>query len=312
MKESILFIIGAGKTASSTLLGMLNCHPDIFLFYETDLYKNIPSKYSRRFLETYPDARYLMGHQDDVGVPYEQAREFLRRKGYDFKIIGDATHELDFSLDKLKKYRVIYIIRDIKTWLRKDGVVITYTSRKDIVPAARDYTISFLQSFLLPDILHIRMEDIIQDNQGVIDKMSGFLGIELNLGKWWEKIDKQGNPKKAQRWWEGHPSSLTEPKKVDVNIEIKSHTFWDTMLPIFNKYYQNLEKDFSPEEINHDVEELRKLNKLSPVGLTSIYSNYWRNTLVPKDNKKSAKEKLRHLIRRCIDKLHYEMIKLLR
>lgn len=312
MNQPILFIIGATKTASSTLLGMLNCHPDIFLFYETDLYKSQPSKYSRCFLETYPDARYLMGHQDDIGIPYKQAKNFLSGKGYEFKIIGDATHELDSNLDKLKKYKAIFIVRDIKTWLRKDAVVFAYSTKKDIIPAAVDYTVSFLQSFLLPDALRIRMEDIIQDNQGVINKISDFLGIELNLGKWWEKIDKQGYPKNAQRWWEGHPSSLVEPKKLDIKIEIKPHIFWDAILPIFDKYYQNPEKDFSQAEVGHDIEELKKLNKLSPVNLASIYSNYWSSALIPKDKKMSANEKLKHFIRKCINKLYYEIIKLLR
>lgn len=312
MEQLILFIVSAGQTASSTLLGMLNCHPDIFLFYETDLYKSEPSKYSRRFLETYPDARYFMGYQDDIGLPYKLAKDFLSSKGYGYKIVGDKIDGLDYNFDKLKKYKVIFIIRDIKTWLCKDAVVNNFTSRKDTIPVAVDYMVYFLQSFLLPDVLHVRTEDIIQDNQGVIDKISGFLGIELNLGKWWEKIDKQGNPKKAQRWWEGHPSSLVEPKKLDIKIEIKPHIFWDTILPIFDKYYQNLEKGFSPAEISRDVEEIKKLNKLSPVNLTSIYSDYWKDTLVPKDNKISVTSKLKLLTRRCVDKLYYEIIKLLR
>lgn len=312
MKQSILFIVSAGKTASSTLLGMLNCHPDIFLFYETDLYKSQPSKYSRRFLETYPDARYLMGYQDDIGIPYMRAKDFLSSNGYEFKIVGDKIDGLDYNFDKLKKYKVIFIVRDIKTWLCKDAVVDIYSTRKDIIPAAVDYTVYFLQSFLLPDVLHIRMEDIIRDNQGVINKVSDFLGMELNLGKWWEKIDKQGNPKKAQRWWEGHPSSLIEPKKLDTTIEIKPHTFWDTILPIFDKYYQNPERDFSQAEISYDIEELKKLNKLSPVGLTSIYSNYLSSTLIPKENKTSINKKLKYLIKKCIDKLYYETNKLLR
>ena len=312
MNQSILFIASAGQTASSTLLGMLNCHPDIFLFYETDLYKSLPSKYAKRFLETYPDARYFMGYYDDIGAPYKLAKDFLSRKGYEFKIVGDKIDGLDYNFDKLKKYKVIFIIRDIKTWLRKEGVASMYTAQKDIIPTVADYLAYFLHSFLLPDVLRIRTEDIIQDNQGVINKISDFLGMELNLGKWWEKIDKQGYPKKAQRWWEGHASSLVEPKKLDVKIEIKSHVFWDSILPIFNKYYQNLEKHFSEEEISQDLEELKKLGKMSPVSLASIYGNYWKDKLIPKDNKISANKKLKHLIRKCLDKLYYETSKLLR
>ncbi|MCP3924036.1 MAG: hypothetical protein GY714_15770 [Desulfobacterales bacterium] len=311
MKNSILFIIGATKTASSTLLGMLNCHPDIFLFYETDLYKRIPSKYSKRFLEKYPDARYFMGHQDDIGKPYKQAKDFFRKKGHEFKIIGDGTHELDSNLDKLKNYKAIFLIRDIQSWLYKDAVVIGYSSINDIIPAAVDYSVSFLQSFLLPDVLHISMEELILDNQNVINKVSDFIGLELNLGKWWEKIDKQGEPKNAQRWWEVHPSSLQKPKQLDIEIEIKTHKFWDTILPIFNKYYQHLEKGFSSEEIKHDIEELLKLRKLSPINLTNIYANYNKDIFFPKVKKQNMNEKLKNILRRCVNKLHRETIKLL-
>ena len=313
MKQSILFIVGATKTAGSALLGMLNCHPDIFLFYETDLYKSAPSKYSRRFLETYPDARYLMRHQDDIGIPYEQARNFLSGKGHEFKIVGDKIDGLDYNVDKLKKYKVIFIVRDIKTWLCKEAVVNSYTNKKDTIPAAIDYTAHFLQSFLLPDALRISMEDIIRDNQVIINKVSNFLGLEINLEKWWEKIDKQGYPKNAQRWWEGRANALIEPKELDVTVEIKPHAFWDIILPIFDKYYKNLEKNFSQEEISRDVEELNKLNKLSPVSLASVYNNYYYNSVVtPNNNKMSAAKKLKCLIRKIVDKLYYETIKLLR
>jgi len=108
MNQSILFIASAGQTASSTLLGMLNCHPDIFRFYEADLYKSLPSKYAKRFLETYPDARYFMGYYDDIGAPYKLAKDFLSRKGYEFKIVGDKIDGLDYNFDKLKKYKVIF------------------------------------------------------------------------------------------------------------------------------------------------------------------------------------------------------------
>ena len=50
-KENLLFIVGAHKTATSTLVGMLNCHPDIFILYETALNQSLISRHGRRFLK---------------------------------------------------------------------------------------------------------------------------------------------------------------------------------------------------------------------------------------------------------------------
>jgi len=310
--NDVLFIIGATKTASSTLLGMLNCHPGIFLFYETDLYLSQPSKYSLRFLETYPDARYFMGYFEDIGEPYRLAKQYFKNKGFDYQIVGDKIHGLDNNFARLKNYPVIFIIRDLRTWLCKEAVVTAYANKKNLIPAAVDYAAYYLESFLLPRALRLRMEDIMKDNAGVIKKLENFLGLELNLGKWWEKIDQQGMPKDAQRWWEGHASSLVEPKQLDVNSELKPQAFWDAILPIFDKYYLNAEKNFSSEEIASDVAELKKLKNSPPISLTDAYQNYWSTAIIPAEKKLTAKARIKRLIRKVADKLYYEAIKLLR
>lgn len=67
-KEKFLFITGAPKTATSTLVGILNCHPNIFILYETYLNQGWLSKYGKRFLAKYPNARYLFKYQSKIDL----------------------------------------------------------------------------------------------------------------------------------------------------------------------------------------------------------------------------------------------------
>ncbi len=44
--EKIVFITGAHKTGTSPIVGILNCHPKIFILYETILHRGLPGKYA--------------------------------------------------------------------------------------------------------------------------------------------------------------------------------------------------------------------------------------------------------------------------
>ena len=52
-----LFVQGVQKTGTSTLVGILNCHPQVFLMYETDLNRTMISNYGNQILERLPQAR---------------------------------------------------------------------------------------------------------------------------------------------------------------------------------------------------------------------------------------------------------------
>ena len=119
--SEIIFIIGAHKTATSTLVGMLNCHPEIFLLYETELYQPHISRHAKRFLAQYPDARFLFRSSEDLHALYSQLQEFLKSKGYPYKYVGDKLPGLNANFHvSLNAFKVIFSVRDIRTWLGKD------------------------------------------------------------------------------------------------------------------------------------------------------------------------------------------------
>ena len=190
--NNILFIAGAHKTATSTLVGMLNCHPDIFILYETALYEPHITRHGKRFLAQYPDARYLFRSSEDISYLYSQLREFLAAKGYRYKYVGDKLPGLDPEfLGTLGAFKVIFTVRDVRTWLCKNLVVRKYVTEHDIVPSAIDYCACFLNSFKLSHAFHVRMEDLIANNGTLIQGMGQFLELDLHdhLKTWWDKIE---------------------------------------------------------------------------------------------------------------------------
>ncbi len=278
-KENILFIVGAHKTATSTIVGMLNCHPDIFILYETELNQSLINRHGSRFLKQYPDARYLFRHSENLDSLYSQLQKFLEQKGYFYRYIGSKLPGLDPQfLETLNEYSVIFNIRDIRTWLCKNTIVKKYETEHDVVPAAIDYCSIFLQSFRLPRVFHHRMEDLIQNDQKVISEMGDFLQVDLqcHLKDWWEKIEikDKKDPKASNQWWDTHGSSKVRPEKEDTQAEIASHPFWEELLPIFEKYYHSKEEPVSISSIEKDLSLLSQLTRFSPLPLNEAYSRF--------------------------------------
>jgi hypothetical protein len=277
--ENILFIIGAHKTATSTLVGMLNCHPDIFILYETELNQSLINRHGNRFLTQYPDARYLFRHTESLHTLYPQLQEFLEKKGYVYKYIGSKLPGLDpHFLNEVRECRVIFTVRDIRTWLCKNTIAMKYITEHDVVPAAIDYCSIFLRSFTLPRVFHLRMEDLIHDDQKVVGEMGGFLQMDLQgyLTNWWDKIENQdrNDPKASNQWWETHGSSKVRPDREDTQAEIASHPFWEELLPIFEKYYHSKEEPVSLSSIEKDLSLLSQLTRFSPLPLNEAYTRF--------------------------------------
>lgn len=278
--RNIVFIIGPHKTGTSTLVGILNQHPDIFILYETFLFRSIPSKYGIRFLKKYPKARYLFRSYANITELYIKLNNFLKKKGFNFQIIGDKYPTIDTKILKFfEDQKIIFTIRDIETWLCKNKILSIYKHYRDIIPVALDYSIFFLKSFLLKDVLHIRLEDLIYENEKVIRDIGEFLKIDLfNYAKnYWVNFDVFCNqePKKIQGWEKSHQSSKIPPQKEDTIVKLnKEFEFWEQLLPIFKKYYNNINKKFKKIEVEEDILKIEDLIKYSPINIRNAYEEY--------------------------------------
>ena len=172
-------------------------------------------------------------------------------------------------------FNTIFMIRDINTWLCKEQIQSCYLTNVDIVIPSIMYLKYLINSFKVKSSIRIKMEDLVVDQREVINKLAKFLNLDVNAFKkdWWEKLGnyEKNSIKNHIKWFKGHVSSHTKPAKLDTKSEYKNISFWEEYLPIFNKYYQNLDKNFSDEEINIDLNLLQTISRkysLIPLGTT--------------------------------------------
>jgi len=192
---------------------------------------------------------------------YRQAHALLRAKGHAKSYFGDKFVGIDSNYtDGYRDCRVIFSVRRLPEWIAKDSVRTWFPLDMDAVPFAVQYTKHFVESFLLPRIHHVRMEPFLSDNATVVADIWRFLEIDppAKAELWWETIGNYapGDPKAALNWWRGHASSAVAPLENDTRTEIRPSAFWSEILPIFDKYYDGVGRQFARPEIEADLKQL--------------------------------------------------------
>lgn len=270
--SKLLFIMGAPKTCTSSILGMLNCNPDIFIMYEAFMSKKIKS-----------GDKILSKHRIHAGVINKKHSMTKIYKGLDnvvgknYKYFGDKWARLDDTrvlakwIEELKPHNVIFTVRDLKTWLVHNVVVSKQKLHRGGEHLANNiirYVYYYISSFKLPHCERIRLEDFVGDNDAIINRLDNFLpnvSLRPHVEDWWEKIGDYNDPKKhIHPWWIPGPgrrrdSSFVKPSKLDISVTMKDHVMWQKVLPIFNKYYDSPTGSFSEEEIEQDLNSLLRL-----------------------------------------------------
>jgi len=301
-KTKPLFIQGVQKTGTSTLVGMINAHPEIFIMYETRMDKSIISKYGNQFLEKYPNTRSFFKNSKDTSIPYlELSNYFKENNNLDYSYIGDKIISINADETQLiSPHKVIYTTRDVRTWLCKEAIINYYRTDLDIVTPAIDFLKYIIIGYTSKDSIHIRMEDLITNNDQVISELSSFLDLDLNKhsNEWWKKIGDYSNndPKKFIHWSDGHPSSKVKPSKLDTVSNLNNNNFWDEYLPLFDKYYKTDNNTNFRECIEEDLLFLEGLKKHSPLPLNAAYKNISSETI-------TSSSKLKKKIKRKINKI---------
>jgi hypothetical protein len=259
-----LFILGAGKTATTSLCGLLNSHPDVFVMCEVLMNRTDISRYGNKLIGVEPELLpcFFRAPGADAMDNYRRAHKILRAKGHAKSFFGDKAVGIDSGYtDGYQDVHVIYSVRPVQEWIAKDSIRTWYPLDTDLVPFAIQYAKHFIESFLLPKIHHVRMEAFINDNAGVVRSIWDFLGLETppKGEQWWETIGHYppGDPKQALNWWRGHASSAVAPQENDTRVELRRNAFWDELLPVFDKYYKGVrEHRFERAEIEADLARL--------------------------------------------------------
>lgn len=280
-KTDPLFIQGVQKTGTSTLVGMLNTHPEIFILYETRMDRSLVSKYGNQLLEGFPEARRFFRNTSDIGQPYMEFTRFLERRipEFHYRYLGDKIISLNSQeTHRVKSYRTIYAIRDVRTWLCKEQIIRHYRNDIDLIPPAIDYLRYVIGIHRYSNCLRIRLEDIVERNDQVLSTLSQYLDLDISLhaDHWWQKIGQyeSKNPKNLIKWFSGHASSKVKPDRLDTVVEIKSHPFWNDFLPLFDKYYKaEVFREFNINEVNADLAQAEDLLEYSPLPLDLCYKD---------------------------------------
>jgi hypothetical protein len=268
---------------------MLNCHPGILALYEVGLQKAIPSKYGRQLLEAFPRWRKLFGEKGSIIENYRQlARELSNSEYPDYKVIADKLPGISVkNLTRMGQAYILYMVRDIRTWVAKVAVKDLYVCRYDIVPAVIDYTICLASSFLyIPEnrLMHVNFNEFISSESNVESGVCKFLSIPYSesMSKWWENVGrctKDDKVKQALQWLAGHPSAMVKPYAQDTVVQIAEHKFWDAFLPIFDFYYTRLNKKIDAEKITCDIKALNEYRAKFSLPFKSAYVTVESRTL---------------------------------
>jgi hypothetical protein len=265
--QGLLFILGAGKTATTSLCGLLNSHPDVFVMCEVLMNRTDISRYGTKLLGAEPELLpcFFRSPGADAMDNYRRARKILCDKGHARRFFGDKVVGIDSGYaDAYLDVQVIYSVRPVQEWIAKDSIRTWYPLEMDIVPFAVQYAKHFIESFLLPKVHHVRIEEYLKDNAGVVRDIWSFLGLEPPAGaeRWWETIGRYppGDPKQALNWWRGHASSAVAPQENDTSVELLHNAFWDELLPVFDKYYKGVRRRrFERAEIEDDLVKLHSM-----------------------------------------------------
>ncbi len=277
-----LFVIGLMSTGTSSLVGLLNSHENIFVMYEVDLKNDFISKYGKQILKSLPESRTFFNAFASEDFLYEKFYEVLKNSKYNDELIffGDKLLKNDFRVaNKIKNSKTIFMVRDIKTWLCKKQVKENYLTELDIVTPSINYLIYLINSFEVKQSMRIKMENLILNQEIVIENISEFLKVDKNSfnKRWWLKLGKykKGSIKKHITWYKSHLSAHMKPNRLDLEAKLAEHKYWEEYLPIFKKYYDNLNKNFTKKERKKDVDFLENLNfKYGLIPLEAAFSNY--------------------------------------
>jgi hypothetical protein len=264
--RDLVFVLGAGKTATTALCGLLNRHPDVFIMCEVMLSRSNISRFGRKLLKADPAllSCFFRRAGADWLENYRQAHEILRGKGFAKRCFGDKLVGIDSNYAKdFEDTKVIYSVRRLPEWIAKTAATDWYPLDIDVVPFAAQYAKHFIESFLIPRIYHVRMEAFLEQNATLVRELWQFLEIDPpeKAEAWWEILGHypRGDPKRKLNWWRGHATSAVRPENNDTKVQIRPNAFWAEILPIFDKYYDGIGQHFAPAEIATDLEKLQSM-----------------------------------------------------
>lgn len=269
--SGLVFVSGYGKTGTSSMVGMLNTSPDCCIFYEAYLCRE--GGIGPRGLQLVQAFPVLERAQNAKSLSecYTLSAQELRRLGYSYSFIGDKILSPSLSEKHLRELRtlpLIYMIRDLRTWMCKNIVVTDYNMEGGLSAKAAAYVQAYINTFYCQNCMRLSLETFLLDNVNCMNKAFSFLGLRTpeESRRWWRSVGSypSGSPKAAVDWWAGHDSSKLKPTKLDTTSHLRNHKFWDEILPIFDGYYYYPDKYWPSSRLCTDLAAISEIASRYP------------------------------------------------
>lgn len=296
MSTEYLFIAGTHKTGTSTILGVLNSHPEVLIMYE--YLNNYPKVSNSDHIYNKALSGKLNGHinslkkkgdSNPITKILDDTLEIVsKNREHPYRFFGSKFAGLNKNLDLIRRHNCIYSIRDLKTWLAKPSINSLYSARRNkrmFTSTAADYTMNFIRTFGYDNCLRISMEEFVLDTHSAVSKIDARFGLDvLNYySDWASKIKQLDDPNKLI-WpdWNKHSSSFSTSGILDTIVQTSKNPVFDDICEIFYKYYNNLDGKYSKDEIKSDIGKLRefKINRKKHTSFKDVYSSFSYNNIV--------------------------------
>ena len=298
-----LFVVGPPNTATSTLVAMLNAHPEVLVCYETWQRPPRLSRYTRQLFEACPAARRAFAGELSIPAVYRRLGEILCDEGASYRFVGDKLVNLGVrELPELAGERVLFIARDLREWLLKHEIEAHYAVSIDAVAPAIDFLECLLLAAEQRSWLRVEMTEMLADNPGTLDRIAEYLSLDRAgfSDAWWETVDSSEDPlKRAMTWYRYHPSSRMPPQpKSDVRYELAEHPFWEGVTPLRRRVVDAYRTGITTDEGDELRTALRALRtEFVPTPIERLYRNYTVRRHAPR---RSLRERMGGLVRRTL------------
>lgn len=288
-----LFILGLPNTGTSTLVGMVNSHPDILICYETWSLPPFLTRYGMDLVRAYPILREAFSGTHDLKETYCLMSDTLARRGIRYRYVGDKIISFTFAeMSLLEKSNVIYVTRPLEEWLVKREVRRSMGTDIDAKVPALHYLRCLASANAKRNWIRFTMHDVFANPECFFTRVSEKLNLDAAKfdREWWKSVRISSDPVKAcMKWADVHPSSCIAPQAhTDVQTNLRPHPFWDDVRALGDSLTVSMESGISEVEKTEIMEQCIVLGeKYPPIPLQDLYADYSEKRHQPQTRKET-------------------------
>ena len=249
----LVFVAGYRRCFGSSLACLVNGHPEVLVLDDSrQAVEASAGAAARDVLRRVPPSSGGAALAEDRETRYRALAANLVSRGRRLRWFGDTVSVDamdDAQLDALGAHALLYVVRDVRSWLLEQATLGKVFEDENVAPLAIRYVCAFLRTFAFPRCVRIRTELLSSDPAAAAAEVGAFLSLEL---------PRRGNAP-ARVGFEPAP-------------QLTDHPLWRGLLPIFEKYYFAPRQAHDAAEIAADCASLANL-AAHPAGVDELYDH---------------------------------------